>query len=329
MGNVITLTTDFGTRDGYVAAMKGVILGIAPMANLVDVSHEVAPQDVAGGAYLLAAVCRFFPRGTVHLVVIDPGVGTTRRGLAARAGGHLFVAPDNGVLAPVLEASADVEIVSLTNAAYWLDEVSPTFHGRDLFAPVAAHLAAGVPLVEAMDSVAGATGNIIYEEAVYQMRDQVATGQQLQLVQCLLEGIRDKLGFIRKYAIKKLREKTKGDTGRSQQPHGRQHMCRRIVCRLDRGRTEKHLKQIAKRSVQHHSGRRQLQGQPAPVVAAISRTLDNHRLADKAGQAGHRSNGQRPHQSKAESPGHAAAQPAQITQAAAASLFFNGSGSHP
>lgn len=146
MGYVITLTTDFGTRGGYVAAMKGVILGIAPLAVLVDVSHGVAPQDVMGGAHLLAGVYRFFPRGTVHLVVIDPGVGTTRRGLAARAGGYLFVAPDNGVLTPILDASDDAEIVSLTNADYWLDEVSPTFHGRDVFAPVAAHLANGVPL---------------------------------------------------------------------------------------------------------------------------------------------------------------------------------------
>lgn len=145
MGNVITLTTDLGTSDGYVAAMKGVILGIAPGVSLVDISHEVAPQDVMGASYLLAGVYRFFPPETVHLVVVDPGVGTQRRGLAARAGEHLFVAPDNGVLAPVLDASEHVQVVSLTNADYWLGKVSHTFHGRDMFAPVAAHLAGGVP----------------------------------------------------------------------------------------------------------------------------------------------------------------------------------------
>ena len=146
MGHVITLATDFGAHGGYVAAMKGVILGIAPGVSLVDISHEVAPQDVAGAAYLLAGVYRFFPPATVHLVVVDPGVGTERRGLAARAGGHLFVAPDNGLLTPTLDASPGAEIVSLTNAAYWRREVSHTFHGRDIFAPVAAHLASGVPL---------------------------------------------------------------------------------------------------------------------------------------------------------------------------------------
>lgn len=146
MGHVITLTTDFGTRDGYVAAMKGVILGIAPGVHLVDISHEVAPQDIPEAAFLLGGVYRFFPPETVHLVVVDPGVGTERRGLAVRAGGHRFVAPDNGVLTPVLEAEEDAQIISLTNADYWLDDVSHTFHGRDIFAPVAAHLAAGVPI---------------------------------------------------------------------------------------------------------------------------------------------------------------------------------------
>jgi S-adenosyl-L-methionine hydrolase (adenosine-forming) len=146
MGSVITLTTDFGAHDGYVAAMKGVILGIAPGVSLVDISHEVAPQDVAGAAYLLAGVYRFFPPATVHLIVVDPAVGTARRALAARAGEHLFVAPDNGVLTPVFDATLEVEVVSLSNAGYWRREVSHTFHGRDIFAPVAAHLASGVPL---------------------------------------------------------------------------------------------------------------------------------------------------------------------------------------
>ena len=120
MSNIITLTTDFGTRDGYVAAMKGVILGIVPGVDLVDISHEVAPQDIHEAAYLVAGVYRFFPPQTVHLVVVDPGVGTERRGLALRVGAHRFVAPDNGVLAPVLEDSDDVEAIALTNSDYWL-----------------------------------------------------------------------------------------------------------------------------------------------------------------------------------------------------------------
>jgi S-adenosylmethionine hydrolase len=149
---IITLTTDFGQEDGFVGTMKGVILSICPQACLVDISHAIPPQNILAGALMLGDVLRFFPHGTVHLAVVDPGVGTARRPLAARLGGWHLVGPDNGLFTPLYEqAEANgwpLEIVHLTNKRYFLPEVSRTFHGRDLFAPVAAHLACGVPLTD-------------------------------------------------------------------------------------------------------------------------------------------------------------------------------------
>jgi len=138
---IVTLLTDFGTADGYVAEVKGTLLRRAPGATLVDVTHEIPPGDVAAAAYLLGRSWRAFPEGTVHVVVVDPGVGTDRRALAAETGGHRFVAPDNGVLSAVLGAG-EVAIVSLPMDA----AASPTFHGRDVFAPAAARLVIGEPL---------------------------------------------------------------------------------------------------------------------------------------------------------------------------------------
>jgi hypothetical protein len=142
---VITLLTDFGTADHYVAAMKGVILGICPDAQLIDISHEVAPYAISEAAYTLSQAWTYFPEGAVHLVVVDPGVGSSRRGLCVRAAGHRFVAPDNGVLSMVYEAVPDHEAREITAARYFRQPVSRTFHGRDIFGPVAAHLASGVP----------------------------------------------------------------------------------------------------------------------------------------------------------------------------------------
>ncbi len=146
MSRVITLTTDFGTRDAYVAAMKGVILTITPKARLVDVTHEVPPQDVREGAYILDTASRYFPEGSIHVGVVDPGVGTARRAVVLRTERALYVAPDNGLLTPVLQREFPLEVISLDNPTYWRQEVSHTFHGRDVFAPVAAYLARGVPL---------------------------------------------------------------------------------------------------------------------------------------------------------------------------------------
>jgi S-adenosylmethionine hydrolase len=140
---IVTLTTDFGTRDAYVAAMKGAILGIARTVQLVDVTHEVAPHDVAEGAFALEAVAPYFPPGTVHVGVVDPGVGTARRGLAVVAAGQVFVGPDNGLFTPFLGGS-DWAAFELVAPEYRLRAVSPTFHGRDIFAPAAGHVAAGV-----------------------------------------------------------------------------------------------------------------------------------------------------------------------------------------
>ncbi len=150
--SIITLTTDFGLADGYVGTMKGVILGIAPTATIVDISHNVPPQDVHGAAYTLYAAYPYFPQDTIHVVVVDPGVGSERRAIALRTPQATFVAPDNGVLSYVVAGEKKVEqIVHLTNPSYHLSPVSRTFHGRDIFAPAAAHLARGVPLTELGD----------------------------------------------------------------------------------------------------------------------------------------------------------------------------------
>ena len=143
---IIAMLTDFGTRDHYAGTMKGVVLGICPDVTLVDLSHEVAAHDVLGGALELAAACRYFPAGTIFLVVVDPGVGSTRRGIAADTGDYKFVAPDNGVLTAVLDDHPSKRIVELTERKYARPTVSRTFEGRDRFAPAAAWLAKGVDL---------------------------------------------------------------------------------------------------------------------------------------------------------------------------------------
>ena len=143
---VIALLTDFGTRDHYAGTMKGVALGICPDATLVDISHDVPPHDVLSAALELAAAYRYFPAGTIFLVVVDPGVGSSRRGIAADAGDFRFVAPDNGVLTMVLEETPPRKVVELTERRYARPTVSRTFEGRDRFAPAAAWLAKGIEL---------------------------------------------------------------------------------------------------------------------------------------------------------------------------------------
>lgn len=169
---IITLTTDYGLDDGYVGAMKGVILNICPDANLVDISHNVPPQDVMHGAFTLGSSHRYFPAGTIHLAVVDPGVGSARNPILLVTPHAYYVAPDNGLLTYILlenglqlladhqEAIGNVPMMDLIDVTvpancraymlnrpdYWLTHVSDTFHGRDIFAPVAAHLASGVPV---------------------------------------------------------------------------------------------------------------------------------------------------------------------------------------
>jgi hypothetical protein len=143
---LITLLTDFGEQDHYVAAMKGAILGICPEADIIDITHQVPPFQIAAGAYTLAQAAPAFPAGTVHVGVVDPGVGSARRAIAARAGGHLYVGPDNGLLAMALDAASRPAVFEITNEKLFRHPVSKTFHGRDVFAPVAAHLARGLAL---------------------------------------------------------------------------------------------------------------------------------------------------------------------------------------
>jgi S-adenosylmethionine hydrolase len=143
---IIALLTDFGTRDHYVGVMKGVALGVCPEAALVDITHDVPPQDVLAGALELAAAYRYFPAGTVFLVVVDPGVGSARRGIAADSGLYRFVAPDNGVLTLVLREASSVRVVELAERAYRRATLSRTFEGRDRFAPAAGWLARGTEI---------------------------------------------------------------------------------------------------------------------------------------------------------------------------------------
>lgn len=175
MNRIITLTTDFGTGDGYVGTMKGVILRINPQATIVDITHEIAPQSIEQGAFLFAASARYFPANAIHVVVVDPGVGSTRRPIAVQMGETTYVAPDNGILplaifgqhGYVAQDYRDLhggfdparlahfqpgstkpvsKIMHLNKPEYWLPHVSHTFHGRDIFAPCAAHLSLGLPL---------------------------------------------------------------------------------------------------------------------------------------------------------------------------------------
>ncbi len=149
---IITLLTDFGLKDGYPGIMKGVIWQIAPGCQVADLTHEITPQNILEGALAIGRACSYFPAGTIHVGVVDPGVGTERRPIAARLGQHYFVGPDNGLFTLPLQAAEaagqTVAAVHLDQAQYWLPQVSASFHGRDIFAPVAAHLANGTLLDE-------------------------------------------------------------------------------------------------------------------------------------------------------------------------------------
>ena len=143
MAQILTLTTDFGTEDHFVAVMKGVILRVAPAARIVDITHQVTPFSVAEGAFEIGEAYRWYPKKTVHVVVVDPGVGGGRRPIVVEAAGQYFVGPDNGVFSMVYARNLHA-VRHVTNKKYFLRAVSQTFHGRDIFAPVGAHLARGV-----------------------------------------------------------------------------------------------------------------------------------------------------------------------------------------
>lgn len=150
---VVALLSDFGTRDQYVSAMKGVVAKALPDVQLIDITHEITPGDVTEAGWILATAWRDLPEGTVVIAVVDPGVGSERRGIAINAHGRRAVGPDNGVLELVARGSPDGEAVELTVRALWRHPVSPVFHGRDIFAPIAARLAAGAQMREVGDTI--------------------------------------------------------------------------------------------------------------------------------------------------------------------------------
>jgi S-adenosylmethionine hydrolase len=178
-GPIITLTTDFGTRDGFVGQMKGVILRIHPQAVLVDLTHDIEPFDVIGGALVLKGVSGYYPEGSTHVAVVDPGVGSERRGIAVRSNGQVYVGPDNGLFTFVMETQDLRDVRELSNPDFMLPEPHPTFHGRDIFAPVAAWLARGsdysavgppvtdpvlLSIPQPQETSEGLVGNIIYTD---------------------------------------------------------------------------------------------------------------------------------------------------------------------
>jgi S-adenosylmethionine hydrolase len=177
---VIALLTDFGTLDHYAGTMKGVALSICPDAALVDITHDIAPHDVLGGALELAASYKYFPAGTVFLTVVDPGVGSPRRGLAAEIGEFKFVAPDNGVLTAVVDEHAPRKVVELTERRYARPTISRTFEGRDRFAPAAAWLAKGIEL-GALGRPAGAIHRLEIPRLVLSEPGLSITGQVLRV----------------------------------------------------------------------------------------------------------------------------------------------------
>ena len=171
---IITLTSDFGAGNAYVASMKGVILSINPRATIVDICHSIQPQNIPQAAFILSSTHHYFPQGTIHLVIVDPGVGTKRRAILLITPSAFFLAPDNGVLSYIVgpsqekqaypsqaslyqpqqrELASGFQAISLTNSSFWHHPVSPTFHGRDIFAPVAAHLSMDIPPQQLGESI--------------------------------------------------------------------------------------------------------------------------------------------------------------------------------
>ncbi len=142
--SIITLLTDFGTKDHYVASMKGVILNINARCDLIDITHEVTPHDVQEGAFVLANAFSFFPKATIHMAVVDPEVGGPRKSILLKTKNYIFLGPDNGLFTLVAKQEKVQKVIHLTNPKYFLPNITPTFHGRDIFAPIAAHLSLGV-----------------------------------------------------------------------------------------------------------------------------------------------------------------------------------------
>jgi S-adenosylmethionine hydrolase len=167
---VITLTTDFGSSDHFVGAMKGVILGIAPRATIVDITHEIAPFDLAEAGFVISQAWSYFPKRTIHVVVVDPGVGSSRRPILVEAGGHFFIAPDNGVLSMIYESTRP-KVRVISNPKVMRAAVSRTFHGRDVFAPAAAHLARGLTPASFGKPIADCVRNFLHKPSQISRHD--------------------------------------------------------------------------------------------------------------------------------------------------------------
>lgn len=167
MGRTIAILTDFGSNDNYVGVMKGVIRSISPFADIIDLTHSVPPGDIRSAAFSLETAYKYFPKNTIFLCVVDPGVGSERRAVAVEADGCYFVAPDNGLLTGVLKNCNSIKAVELTNTNFHLPQKSSTFHGRDLFAPVAAHLSMKTELEE--------LGELIDAKTLIQLENYTAT----------------------------------------------------------------------------------------------------------------------------------------------------------
>ena len=144
--SIITLLTDFGTEDAYVGIMKGVILSVNPSAMIIDITHHIDPHDLIQAAYIIKSSYRYFPEGTVHVIIVDPGVGSDRAIVALKMMGHIFLAPDNGILTLLMDEGKIDSIIRVENTLYFLESVSQTFHGRDIFAPTGAHLSKGMDI---------------------------------------------------------------------------------------------------------------------------------------------------------------------------------------
>jgi S-adenosylmethionine hydrolase len=144
--SIITLLTDFGLNDEYVGTMKGVILSVNPFATIIDITHNIDPHDIIQAAFTIKSSYKFFPKGTVHVVIVDPGVGGSRAIIAIEMAGHIFIAPDNGILTLLVEEGNIVEIIRVDNKKFFLKSISQTFHGRDIFAPVSGHISSGTKI---------------------------------------------------------------------------------------------------------------------------------------------------------------------------------------
>ncbi|MDQ1265137.1 MAG: hypothetical protein QG635_287 [Bacteroidota bacterium] len=178
---IIAILTDFGISDIYVGVIKGVILNIAPDTNIIDITHEIQPQNIKQAAFLLKDSYTYFPEGTIFLAVVDPGVGSNRKPIAVRTEKYYFIGPDNGVLSFVLEEAKEIDAVKLNNPKYLLDKVCNTFHGRDIFAPAAAHLAAGVPFNDLGSSAASGSLNRFGFIKYYDIKDNLIAGEVVHI----------------------------------------------------------------------------------------------------------------------------------------------------